>query len=98
MVLDGDNVTCKNDRKSQNLLMGIGNRLVLFEHQSFGRHNDNNGQSFDFQIHKLTYNSITDEAIAADNDRKMIFTIKLKDYTTRTLIPNVGKVSALAFG
>lgn len=98
MELDRDNVTCREARVNQNLLMGIGDRLVLFEHQSFGRHSDGNGQNFNFKIDRLAYNSITDEAIAADNEQKAIFAIKMKDYTVRQLIENVGRVSALTFG
>lgn len=98
MELDTDKITCKDVRNTQNLLMGIGNRLVLFEHQSFGRHNDNNGHSFDFLIDRIAYNSITDEAVVADNDQKTIFAVKLKDYTTRKLVTNVGRVSALSYG
>lgn len=98
MELDRDNVTCREARINQNLLMGIGDRLVLFEHQSFGRHSDGNGQNFNFKIDRLAYNSITDEAIAADNEQKSIYAIKMKDYTVRKLVSNVGRVSALTFG
>lgn len=99
MELDIDGHTCKATNKQNILLLGIGNRFIRYDHQSFGRHSNGKGESINFNIHKLTYNSITNDAIAVDNTAKVIFLFNLNSRSVKKLISkNLGTVTALTFG
>lgn len=99
MELNDDQHTCKVSHKQHILLLGIGKRFIRFEHQSFGRHNDGKGDTVNFNIHKIAYNSITNDAIVADNTAKVIFGYNLDSRIEKKLVSeNIGLVSALAFG
>lgn len=99
MELDSDQHTCKVTNKQKTLLLGIGNRFIRFEHQSFGRHSDGKGETIEFTINKIAYNSITNDAIAVDNTEKVIFKFNLETRLVKRLISrNLGFVTALTFG
>lgn len=99
MELSVDKHTCRMNGKQKIVLMAIGNRLVTFEHQSFGRHQDAEGKTLHYQISKMTYNQITGDVIACDNLQKVIFQVNLKNYTTKELITkNLGNITAMSFG
>lgn len=99
MELAIDKHTCRWTGKQKMILLGLGNRLVTFEHQSFGRHEDGEGKVLKYQIDKMAFNSITGDAIIADNLRKVIIQISMKNYATKELITaNIGNITALAYG
>lgn len=99
MELDSDVHTCKATNKQKILLMGIGKRLIRFEHNSFGRHNDGNGEVINFNFHRMTFNSISNDVIGFDNTEKVIFTFNLDNRSVKKIISqNLGNVTALAFG
>lgn len=99
MELGVDKHTCRWTGKQKIVLMGIGNRLVTFEHQSFGRHEDGKGKTLKYQIDKMAFNSHKGKAIIADNLRKIIFEVDTKNYAVKELITeNIGNVTAMAFG
>lgn len=99
MELGNDQHTCKVTNKQKSLLLGIGNRMIRFEHQSFGRHDDGKGDTINFNIHKMAYNSITNDAIAVDNTEKVIFKFNLVSQSVKRLVTtNIGTVTALTFG
>lgn len=99
MELDSDQHTCKPTHKQKTLLLGIGNRFIRFNHQPFGRHNDAKGETINFNIHKITYNSITNDAIAVDNTEKIIYKFNLDSNLVKPLISqNLGIITALTFG
>lgn len=99
MELGVDKHTCRWTGKQKIIVMGIGNRLVNFEHQSFGRHEDGEGKTLKYQIDKMAYNSIKGSIIIADNLRKVIIEVNTKNYAVKELITeHVGNVTALAFG
>lgn len=99
MELSVDKHKCRSTDKQKLVLMGFGNRLIQFEHQSFGRHEDGEGHSLKYLINKMTYNSISGTVIAVDNQQKIIYQISLKNYAIKELITeNIGNVTALSFG
>lgn len=99
MELSANKHTCKSTGKQKLVLLGLGNRLVIFEHQSFGRHNEGEGKIFRFEIDKMAFNSITGDVIIADNQRKIIYQVNMKNYEPKELIVgNIGNITALAFG
>lgn len=99
MELDSDQHTCKVSNKQNILLLGIGNRFIRFEHQSFGRHNDGKGETINLYIHKIAFNSITNDAIAVDNTEKVIYTFNLESRVVKKLVfKDIGTVTALTFG
>lgn len=99
MELEDDHHTCKPSNKQSTLLLGIGRRFIRFEHQSFGRHSDGKGETIDFNIHKIAYNSITNDAIGVDNTAKVIFKFNLASRMVKSIITNnLGTVTALTFG
>lgn len=99
MELGVDKHSCKASVKQQILLIGLGNRLVLFEHQSFGKHNDGEGRTLQINIHKLAFNSISGEVFVADNDRKSIYLVNRETGNTKRIVwDRIGNVSALSFG
>lgn len=99
MELKSDKHTCTSTGKQKAVLLGIGNRFVIFEHQSFGRHDAADGQTMKFYIDKMAYNSITGDVLVADNREKVIYQVNLHRYTTKKIITkNIGNVTAMAYG
>lgn len=99
MELTVDKHTCRWTGKQKIVLLGLGHRLVIFEHQSFGRHEDGEGKELKYHVDKLAYNSITGMAIVADNHRKVIVQVDMKNYATKELITNnIGNITAMTFG
>lgn len=99
MELTVDKHTCRWTGKQKMILLGLGNRMVTFEHQSFGRHEDGEGKVLRYQIDKMAFNSINGDAIVADNLRKVIIQVSMKNYATKELITkNIGNITALAYG
>lgn len=79
--------------------MGIGNQLSMLDHRSFGRHTDDKGKIFKFRIDKMAFNSANGDIFVADNQRKAIFLVNLKENLTKEIITdNIGKVSAMTYG
>lgn len=90
---------CRYIEEPKELLIGIKNHLVTFKHTSFGKHEEGQGHSIKYQVDKMTYNSISGDVIAVDNQQKIIYQINLRDYTVRDLITeHIGNVTALSFG
>lgn len=99
MELKSDKHTCMSTGKQKAVLLGIANRFVIFEHQSFGRHDAADGQTMKFHIDKMAYNSITGDALVADNREKVIYQVNLGTYSTKKIInTNIGNVTAMAYG
>lgn len=99
MELTVDKHKCRSTGKQKLILMGIGNRLVTFEHQSFGRHEEGEGQTIKYKINKMAYNSINGDVIAVDNQQKVIFLVNLEKYVVKDLITeHIGNVTGLSFG
>lgn len=99
MDLGVDMHSCKKSTKQQILLIGAGNRLISFEHQSFGRHNDGEGRLLQININKMAFNSLNGEVFVADNERQGIYTVNLETGDVKRIIwDKIGNVSALSFG
>lgn len=99
MKLMNDNHTCVATGKRRILLLGIGNRFVALEHQSFGRHDDAEGKTVSFNIDKMAYNSLKGNVLVADNTDKVIYDVNLKTYAAKKIIDdNIGNITAMAFG
>lgn len=100
MELTLDKHQCRYTGKRKLILIGIGNRLVTFEHQSFGRHEEGEGHTIKYQVHKMTFNSISGDAIAVDNQQKIIYQVSLRNnYAVKDLITeHIGNVTGLSFG
>lgn len=99
MELSYDKHTCKPNGKRKLLLIGIENRFVMFEHQSFGRHNDGEGKTMNFFIDKMAYNSITGDVLIADNRNKIIYQMNFNTFVPKKVITeNIGNVTAMTFG
>lgn len=98
-ALSKDNHTCNTTEKRKTLLLGMGNRFVLMEHQSFGRHNDAEGKIVQINIDKMAYNSLKGNVVVADNKDKIIYEVELKTFATRKLVAdNIENITAMAFG
>ncbi|XP_031628154.1 putative vitellogenin receptor isoform X2 [Contarinia nasturtii] len=98
MELTADKHKCRTTDKQKAILMAIGNRLVIFEHQSFGKHEDGEGKTLPYQVDKMTFNSITGDVIVADNKRKVIIQVSLENYATKVLMSeSINNVTALSF-
>lgn len=98
MELDGDGHTCKATNKQKFLLMGFGKRLVRL-HNLLGRQNDGKSETIDFNFHRVTFNSISNDVIGFDNTEKVIFTFNLDSRSVKKIISqNLGYVTALTFG
>lgn len=99
MELTADKHKCRLTGKQKIIYMGIGHRLVKFEHQSFGRHESGVGKTLYYRIDKIAFNSISGDVIAADNLEKVIFKINTENYSTQKIIDrNIGNITALSFG
>lgn len=99
MELSVDKHKCRSTGRQKIILLGLHNRLVTFEHQSFGRHEDGEGKMLNYQIDKMAYNSISGDVIVADNLHKVIVQISLKNYTTKEIISkHIGNVTGMSFG
>lgn len=99
LVLSVDKHKCRPTRKQKTVLMGSGNQLSTLNHRSFGRHTDDKGKTFKFRIDKMAFNPETGDIFVADNQRKAIFLVNLKDNLTKEIIKdNIGKISAMTYG
>lgn len=99
MVLNIDQRTCKSSVKKQTLLLGIGNYLIFWKHQSFGKHDRGHGEALTMMIHKMAFNSITGDIFVADNTKRIIYTVNLTTKETTELInTNIGNITSLQFG
>lgn len=99
MELSRDQHTCRSMRKQKEILMGIGNRLLKLNHQTFGQNVEDNGIFYEFRIDKMEFNSITGDIYVVDNQLKAIFEVNLKRNTTKEIIKgNIGYVADLIFG
>lgn len=99
LELSVDKHKCRPTRKQKTVLMASGNQLSTLNHRSFGRHTDDKGKTFKFRIDKMAFNPATGDIFVADNQRKAIFLVNLKDNLTKEIIKdNIGKISAMTYG
>lgn len=99
MELAANKHTCRSTGEQKMVLMGIGKRLVIFEHQSFGRHEDGEGKTLMYQIDRMAFNTISGDAIIADNQRRVIIKVSMANYAVKEIISdNIGNITALTFG
>lgn len=99
MELTVDQHTCRSTGKEKLVLMGMENRLVTFEHQSFGRHEDGVGKTLKYRVDKMAFNTISGHVIGVDNHAKIVYQVDMRNYATKDLITeNIGNVTALSFG
>lgn len=99
MELTVDKHTCRSTGKEKLVLMALENRLVTFEHQSFGRHEDGIGKTLKYRVDKMAFNTISGHVIGVDNHLKVIYQVDLRTYNTKDLITkNIGNVTALSYG
>lgn len=97
--LSSDNHTCIPTEKRKTLLVGMGNRFILMEHQAFGRHNDAEGKIVQINIDKMAYNSLKGNVLVADNKDKVIYEVEPKTFASRKLLTdNIENITAMAFG
>lgn len=99
MKLSFDKHKCRPTRKQKLVFMGAGHHLFRLDHQLFGRSAENAEQTFKFRIDKIAHNSVNGEVFVADNQRKAIFQVNVKNGVTKEIIvENIGSVSAMTFG
>lgn len=99
MELDVDKRSCDQTTKDLTLLIGIMDKLFIFDHQEFGKHGEGNGKTLPIFISKMAFNSLNGEVIIADNIQGSIYSYNLKtSKLTELVVHNIGNISALAFG
>lgn len=99
MELNVDNQNCYQTTKDLTLLIGITDRLFVFDHQEFGKHSDGTGKTLPIFISKMAFNSLNGEVIIADNIQGSIYSYNLKTFKlTELVVHNIGNISAIAFG
>lgn len=99
MTLRSDRHSCERIGKPEKMLLGIDDRLLMFEHRAFGRHDDAVERFVSFHVDKLAYNSIQGDAIVADNRDGVIYQVDVRDFRSHKVVAsNVGNVTALAYG
>lgn len=99
MKLGEDRHKCKFIEKPKQILLGIDDQFIVFEHRTFGRHENADHYFVNFRIDKMAYNTISGDIIVADNKDHAIYQIdarKFKSY--RKILENVGRISAMAYG
>lgn len=99
MKLKVDRHACDRIGKPNKILLGIDDRLVMFEHRAFGRHDDADEKFVNFHIDKMTYNSVQGNVIVADNQDGVIYEVDVRDFKSHKVIAkDVGNITALAYG
>lgn len=99
MELASDAQTCNENKLKNILLMGIGKRLVYFKYHPFGRKEEDIIVWLDYNVHKMAFNSISNDVIAFDKKSKLIFSLNLANFGMSVIISkNLGTVSAMSFG
>lgn len=99
MKLNNDRHTCTSLEKPKKLLLGIDDRMIIFQHRTFGRHDEAEERFVSFHIDQMAYNSIQGDIIVADNRDGILYEIDAKNFKShRQIADNVGNVTALAYG
>ena len=99
MELSSDGVTCKTNKLPELLLIGSGQQLMTFDHNSFGKQNHGSTSKYKMYIDDMAYNSLTGEIFIADNTDKQILLVNYSSEATKTLTSNsIKKISSMSFG
>lgn len=99
MKMNNDRHTCKSLDKPKKILVGIDDRLIIFKHRSFGRHDDADEKYVNFQIDQMAYNSIQGDIIVADNRDGVLYQVDARNFKSHRMITDsVGNITALSYG
>lgn len=99
MELNVDKSSCKKASKELALIVGIGDKLLIYHHNEFGKTRTGTQVNLDVYASQIEFNSITGDVFICDNKEGIIYNFDLNGLLKyNTLVDSIGHVSALAFG
>jgi hypothetical protein len=91
--------SCQISKKTESIVLAVGNQIAAIQHQTFGRHTPSDAQGVKGSADIIEFNSLNGQIFVAETQLGRIVAVDMKNkLETEIVNQHVLSVKAMAFG